>query len=161
RFAIRDDRDRVRAYLHAIDKISLAELNQENRLDCRLARSSAQMTLSALEQQRVMERQPFVYVDTIFTGLFLLLSRTFAAAPVRAESLLGRLRAVPAALAEARQNLNRAPRLFTEIAIESLASGDSLFTEALPSFTASLERPGLQGALEEAAAEARAALADF
>jgi uncharacterized protein (DUF885 family) len=161
RFAIRDDRDRVRAYLHAIDKISLAELNQENRLDCRLARSSAQRMLSALEQQRIMERQPFVYVDTIFTGLFLLLSRTFAAAPVRAESLLGRLRAVPAALAEARHNLKNAPRLFTEIAIESLVSGDSLFVEALSPFTASLESPGQQGALEAAAQKARAALGEF
>jgi uncharacterized protein (DUF885 family) len=161
RFALRDDRDRVRAYLHAIDKLSLAELNRENRLDCRLARSNAQMTLSALEQQRSMERQPFVYVDTIFTGLFLLLSRRFASAPVRAESLLGRLHAVPAALTEARQNLQKAPRLFTEIAIESLQSGDSLFVEALPPFLASLESPGQQGALEAAAWEARAALADF
>src|SRR5262249_32837052 len=125
RFALRDDRDAIRAYLHAIDKLSLADLNADNRLDYRLARSSAQMALSALEQQRWPERQPGLYADTLFHGLFLLVSRNFAAAETRAFCLLGRLRAIPEALAEAQQNLKNPPRLYTEVAIESVEAGDT------------------------------------
>jgi uncharacterized protein (DUF885 family) len=161
RFALRQDRDRVRAYLHALDKLSLAELNADNRLDARLARSSAQMALSALEQQRWPERHPGSYVDTLFYGLFLLISRDFAPAKERARGLLGRLHAVPAALAEAQQNLKNPPRVFTEIAIESVEAGDSLFTVSLPAFFATLSETGLQNALRKATEAARTAFADY
>ncbi|HZP84407.1 MAG TPA: DUF885 domain-containing protein [Chthonomonadaceae bacterium] len=161
RFALRDDRDAIRAYLHAIDKLSLADLNADNRLDYRLARSSAQMALSALERQRWPERQPGLYADTLFHGLFLLVARNFASAETRALGLLGRLRAVPGALAEAQQNLKNPPRLFTEVAIESVEAGDTFFTELLPAFVAALPHSGLQKALHEATTAARAAFADY
>ncbi len=161
RFALRQERDRVRAYLHAIDKLSLADLNAQNRLDYRLARSNAQMTLSALEQQRWPERHPGVYADTLFYGLFLLIARDFAPPTTRAFGLLGRLRALPEALAEAQSNLKNPPQIFTEIAIESVEAGDSLFAEALPAFIAALPGDGLQAALRAAAAAARTAFADF
>src|SRR5262249_33740683 len=105
RFALREDRDRVRAYLHAIDKLSLAELSQESRIDYRLARSSAQRTLFALEQQRWPERRPDRYLHLLFTGLHLLLIRPFSGTERRALNLLGRLQAVPDALREAQHNL--------------------------------------------------------
>jgi uncharacterized protein (DUF885 family) len=161
RFALRAERDRVRAYLHAIDKISLAELNEENRLDYRLARSSAQQTLSASEQQRWPERHPGAYLDTLFYGLFLLLSREFATAETRAVSVLGRLRALPDALAQAQENLQRPPRLFTELAIESAEAGDAYLRETLPAFTDGLRPNGLRQSLAEATQRARAALAEF
>src|SRR5579884_267698 len=161
RFALREDRDQIRAYLHAIDKISLAELNQENRLDYRLARSWAQMALSAFDQQRWPERHPHAYADTIFSGLFLLVCRPFAPAEIRAVHLLGRLRTIPVALAEAQQNLTRPPRLFTEVAIARVEAGDSLFAETLPAFAASLPQSGLQKVLNEAIGPARAAFAAY
>jgi uncharacterized protein (DUF885 family) len=161
RFALRDDRDRVRAYLHAIDRLSLADLNAENRLDYRLARSHAQMTLSALEQQRWPERQPGIYLDTLFQSLFLLIAREFAVAETRAVSVLGRLRALPDALVEARQNLQKPPRLFTELAIESAEAGDVYLAETIPAFARTLRSPGLRQSLEEANRAAREALAAF
>src|SRR5579862_7255875 len=75
RFAMRYDRDGARAYLHAIDKISLADLRNENRLDYRLARSCVQATLFELELQRWPERQPNVYSDLLLTGLTQLVTR--------------------------------------------------------------------------------------
>ena len=161
RFAIRDDRDQVRGYLHAIDKISLADLSFENRVDYRLARSDAQMILLTLEQLKWPETHPGRYLDTVLYGLFVLVTREFAEPDSRALGLLGRLRAVPQAFAEAKQNLQKPPRLYVEIAAEQAEAGDALFADTLPAFFATLPSTDLRVALEEAAAPARAALADF
>ena len=161
RFAIRDDRDQVRAYLHAIDKISLADLSFDMRVDYRVARSSAQMTLAALEHQRWPETRPDRYLDTIFSGLSLLIDRDSDPASVRAPGLLGRLRTVPEALAEAQNNLQKPPRLFLEAALEQTESGALLFSESLPAFVASLRDVPLKNALREAAVPAQTALTDF
>lgn len=161
RFAIRDDRDQVRAYLHAIDKISLADLSFEMRVDYRVARSSAQMTLAALEHQRWPETRPDRYFDMVLSGLALLIDRQCDPAEVRALGLLGRLRALPIALTEARNNLKKPPRLFIEVALEQAAAGDLLFTDSLPVFISSLRDVPLKNALNNAAQPARAALTDF
>ena len=161
RFAIRDDRDQVRAYLHAIDKISLADLSFDMRVDYRVARSSAQMTLAALEHQRWPETRPDRYLDTILSGLSLLIDRNCDPAAVRALGLLGRLRAVPLALTEAQSNLQKPPRLFLEAALELAEAGDLLFADSLPPFIAALRDAPLKNALREAALPAQTALAAF
>ena len=161
RFAIRDDRDHTRAYLHAIDKISLADLSFDVRVDYRVARSSTQMTLAALEHQRWPETRPDRYLDTILSSLSLLLSRDSAPPAVRAIGLLGRLRAVPEALTLARGNLQKPPRLFLETAAELAEASDLLFSDSLPVFLAALRDAPLKKALNEAALPARSALADF
>ena len=161
RFAIRDDRDQVRAYLHAIDKISLADLSFDMRVDYRVARSSAQMTLAALEHQRWPETRPDRYLETILSGLALLLDRDSEPAAVRALGLVGRLTALPNALMEARSNLQKPSRLFIEVAVEQAEAGDLLFSDALPPFISSLRDARLKNALNEAARTARTALAEF
>lgn len=160
RFAVRDYRDRVRGYLHAIDRISLAELDSAGRLDYRLARSSAQMTLYAIEQQRVFERRPDAYVDLIFNGIYPLIQAS-AGDEARAAGLLGRLRAVPEVLNEARANLQRPPALCTEFAIRRIECGRGLFARTLPDCFASLADRALQYALSAAADRARRALDEY
>ncbi len=161
RFAIRDDRDQVRAYLHAIDKISLADLSFDMRIDYRVARSSAQMTLAALEHQRWPELRPDTYLETVLSGLTLLTTRASGPAPFRALGLLGRLRAAPLALAEARGNLQKPPRLFIEVAVEMAEAGDIFFADSLPAFISGLRDAPLKNALHEALRPARAALSEF
>ena len=161
RFAIRDDRDQVRAYLHAIDKISLADLCLQNRVDYRLARSSAQMTLSAMEHQRWPETRPDYYLDTVLAGLTSLVSREYDAVDIRAIGLLGRLLAVPAALTEAKNNLQKPPRLFLEAAAERAETSDALFSETLPAFYLIVKDRPLRNALKNAETPARAAFAEY
>ena len=161
RFAIRNDRDQTRAYLHAIDKISLADLSFEVRVDYRVARSSAQMTLAAVEHQRWPETRPDRYLATILSGLSLLIARDYAPLEHRAIGLLGRLQAAPLALIEARSNLIKPPRLFIEAALRQAEIGDILFSDTFPAFAASVKDKPLKNALHEALSPARAAFAEF
>ena len=161
RFALREDHEHIRAYLHAIDKISLADLSLQNRMDYRIARCSVQQSLMQIERQRWTETQPYRYLDLIFYGLLSLISRDFADAEWRGECLLGRLLAVPQALADAAENLHRPPRLCVEAALENIEAGDAFFTETLPAFFATLEHRPLREALTQATALARNALGKF
>ena len=161
RFAMRDNRDRTRAYLHAIDKISLADLGNENRLDYRLARSCVQATLFDLEQIRWPQQQPGAYTDILFQGVMLLVAGEFAEPERRAASLLDRLSAIPHALQEARHNLKHPPKLFVELAIEGAESGVALCSAALEPFIAAQADPNVARALNETWERASAAIAEW
>ena len=161
RFALREEHDRIRAFLHAVDPLLLSEMSAERRIDYRLIRSHAQMRLFAIEHQKCHERQPGAYLNTVLYGLLSLITRDYAPADSRALSLLGRLRALPAALAEARQNFVKPPTPFVEAAIASATAADAFFTETLPAFFSTLPSERQQKSLEVAAGKARAAVGDY
>lgn len=161
KFAIADELRRARAYLHEIDKLSLADLSAENRLDYRLARADTQRTISDHEHLRPWERQPNLYANTVLFGLYLLLARAFADVETRAASLRGRLLAAPELLRQARENLQRPPRLFTETAIEAAQGGESLFQQAIPEFAAQVQSQALRKELLAANDDALEAMRGF
>ncbi len=161
RFAIREELEQIRAFLHQVDPLSVAEMSAEKRVDYRLIRSHAQKLLFALEHQKWYERQPGAYLDTVLYGLLGLILRDYAPADSRGLSLLGRLRALPLALAEALRNLARPPRPFVEAALQSAGAADLLFTQTLPEFFAALPSERQRRSLEIAADKARAAVAEY
>ena len=159
RFAAADDLRRCRAYLHAIDRLSLSSMTPDERIDCRLARADTQMRILDHEQVRRRERQPSVHVDTVAFAVYLLLSRDFAPVARRAESALSRLRAVPEYLHQARENLSNPPRVHVEAAMEAATGAETYLRETVPAFA---EPQGACGtAMAEAARYAADAVADY
>lgn len=160
-YAIADELRRARAYLHDLDKLSLVDMVPDNRVDYRLARAETQMTITNLEQVRPYERNPGAYLDTALYGVFLLMVRDFADAETRAHAMVGRLRAVPELLRQARENLQNPPRIFTEIAIQSAEGGESFFAQNVPAFADPLRNEDLRADVTHAAQQAAAALHEF
>ncbi|MCS6776255.1 MAG: DUF885 domain-containing protein [Chloroherpetonaceae bacterium] len=161
RFALRDDRDRVRAYLHAIDKISLADLAPVNRVDYRIARSYAQMALLQMEQLRWPERQPVRYLDGLLDSVFFLIAQAHTAPDTRAVALAGRLRQFPEALLAARQNLKSPSEVQIQRAIRMARAGCTYLEQAVPLFAASLRSGGLAQTLLRQSDVAHTALSEF
>ncbi|SCE73421.1 DUF885 domain-containing protein [Micromonospora mirobrigensis] len=91
--------------------------------------------------------------------LHALLARPFAPAEVRLESLAGRLRAIPDALAIARSTLRDMPRVHVETAVGQFTGTAALIRDEVPGLLA--EAPALHGTVEPAATAAIAALEDF
>lgn len=160
-YAIADELRRARAYLHAIDRLSLSRMDADGRIDYRLARANTQVRIAQLEKARPLERQPGAYVDTALFGAYLLMARDFAPAEQRAVALLGRLRSAPVLFRQARENLKAAPRLFVEIGLEEVEGGRAFFSEAMPEFAATLRNERLREAVLEANADALEALCNF
>ncbi len=89
-------------------------------------------TLLNLEQVRPWEKNPDTYSSGVTNSIFVIMSRTFAPASDRLQSVIARERQFPAVFAAARANLRNPPRIYTEIAIEQLPGIISFFKNDVP-----------------------------
>jgi hypothetical protein len=89
-------------------------------------------TLLNLEQVRPWEKNPDTYSSGVTNSIFVIMSRTFAPASDRLQSVIARERQFPAVFAAARANLRNPPRIYTEIAIEQLPGIISFFQNDVP-----------------------------
>ncbi len=147
--SVAEELQRARAYLHQIDPLSLVRMSPETRIDYRLARADTQMAIANLEQAPYHERDSARYADTLLFGIYLLIVREFADPDTRGQAVLGRLRGAAHLLRQARMNLNRPPRVFTENGIDTAKGGAAFFRDTVPAFAATLTDASLAEAIRE------------
>lgn len=116
--------DRFKARLEAIDPESLST---DSRLDRELLLHDLDARRIRNEEIRGWARNPDNYSSGITSAAFVIISRDYAPAEQRLRSLIQREKAMPAALMEARRNLDNPPRIYTEIAIDQLDGNRSFF----------------------------------
>jgi hypothetical protein len=89
-------------------------------------------TLLSLEQVRPWEKNPDTYSSGVTNSIFVIMSRTFAPAADRLQSVIARERQIPSVFDAARANLKNPPRIYTEVAIEQLPGIISFFQNDVP-----------------------------
>jgi len=89
-------------------------------------------TLLNLEQVRPWEKNPDTYSSGVANSVFVIMSRAFAPAADRLQSVIARERQIPAVFEAARANLKNPPRVYTEVAIEQLPGIVSFFQNDVP-----------------------------
>ena len=117
-------------------------------------------TIARFEKEKPQERSAEFHVSHLFSGLFALLLRPDEPPESRARALIGRLKATPRFLRDARDTLKRPARVFTETALAVAEGGKALFGEAMDEI-GSRVAPQTREALREAVGEARTALEEF
>jgi uncharacterized protein (DUF885 family) len=122
--AVRQFRDRV----NAIDPATLSLPNQLDREQLLHALDSRLLTLEVV---RPWARDPDTYSSGLTNTAYIMIKREFASAEQRLRQLVAREKAMPAALAEARKNLENPPRVYTEIAIEQIDGNQGFFKTAV------------------------------
>ena len=140
------ERGRVARRLRELDDLGLAGLTDENRVDAGVLRNRLEHRLFELDVLRPHEWDPLHANPG--TALYLLLARDFAPLGDRLRSLTGRLRAVPAALAEARRTLSAMPRVHVETAIGQFTGTRTLLATELE--RALEAEPSLRGEVDPA-----------
>jgi len=135
-----------------------ATLSPGARIDRALVLNDIEGTLFSLAEIRPHERDPQFHVDLLGNAtLYLtLLDDDSPAWPARLESLLGRLRAIPGFLADARATLRHPARVVTEMVLRTNAGNLRFFEAGLPPLFA--RAPRLAADLGDANARAIAAL---
>ena len=159
--AVTRELERARSYLHTIDGLSIAHMSSETRLDYRLARADSQMRIILLEQGFQHAQRPALYLDTALNGLYQLLCLGIDAQATTEEALLGRLQSFPRYLHDAYTNIQNAPSIFRQIAIDMLPSGQIFLCEDLENHIEGIRDRSLQAALTSCLQAARQALDDF
>jgi uncharacterized protein (DUF885 family) len=117
-------RDRV----SAIDPKTLSFDNQLDRDQLLHAIDSRLLTLGTI---RPWAKDPDTYSSGLTYTAYIMIKRSFAPADVRLRNLIAREKAMPAALAEARKNLENPPRIYTEIALQQLDGNRDFFRTAV------------------------------
>ena len=87
--------------------------------------------LLTLEVVRPWARDPDTYSSGLTNTAYIMIKRAFAPPEERLRQLIAREKAMPAALAEARKNLENPPRIYTEIAIEQIDGNRGFFQTAV------------------------------
>lgn len=105
-------------------------MDREDQIDLRLLESDIEMNILSLEKTKDWQKNPNLYVETLLMSIFLLTSRDSVSKEQKRRSIISRLGQFGRALREARRNLKNPPRIFTEVALETL-SGAKIFFGSL------------------------------
>jgi uncharacterized protein (DUF885 family) len=132
----------VRQFRDRVSGIDPASLSADNQLDREQLLHAIDSRLLMLEVVRPWARDPDTYSSGVTNTAYIMVKREFAPPEERLRKLIAREKAMPAALAEARKNLENPPRIYTQIAIDQLDGNRGFFQSAVPeAFTAVKDAP--------------------
>ncbi|MEP6603508.1 MAG: DUF885 domain-containing protein [Spartobacteria bacterium] len=114
-----------------VNALDPAKLSQTNNVDLRILKDSIDNRIFELEELKETDWNPLVYNQSLANSIYLLVARDFDAPEKRIPNLRARLAAIPHATDQARENLERPPRVYTETAIEQIQGAIGLVREGL------------------------------
>jgi uncharacterized protein (DUF885 family) len=115
-----------------VEAIPSASLDLTTRSDRAMVLGNIRSRVLTLETIRPWAKNADEYSSTCANAAFTLMERKFASPDERLRSLIAREKQMPGLLAEARENLQNPPRIFTEIAIEQLPGTIHFFEQDVP-----------------------------
>jgi uncharacterized protein (DUF885 family) len=144
-----------------VTAIPASALDETTRGDRAIVLNSVHSTLLTLETIRPWQKNPDTYSSGVSGAAFALMERKFASPDDRLRSLIAREKQMPSRLAEARENLQNPPRIYTEIAIEQLPGIINFFEHDVPLAFADAKDPALKTEFEQTNAAVIAALNSY
>src|SRR4029450_4934224 len=120
-----------RGFRQRVEAINAAALNPANQLDREQLLRAIDSRILSLDVIRSWARDPDIYSSGITNTAYLMIKRAYAPPDERLRLLIAREKAMPAALAEARKNLENPPKISTEIAIEQVGGSQGFFKTAV------------------------------
>ena len=147
-----------RARLVAVDTMTLS---QDRRSDRELLIRSMDAGVLALDVIRRWATDPDAYSGAITNAAYVIMKRNYAPAADRLKALIARETAMPAALTEARKNLDNPPKVYTDIAIEQIDGNIAFFRSDVPAAFRDVTDAALLAEFRKSNAAVIAALQDY
>lgn len=131
RKAVDDALAAARRFRDRVTAIEAASLSLERQLDREQLVRAIDARVLTLEVVRPWAVDPDSYSSGLTRTAYIMIKRNFAPPEERLRQLIAREKAMPAALGEARINLQNPPRIYTEIAIEQMDGNRAFFETAV------------------------------
>jgi uncharacterized protein (DUF885 family) len=131
RQAVMSDIAAKRKFRQRMASIDSNALSASNQLDHEQLLRAIDSQLLSLEQVQSWAKDPDIYSSGLTRAAYIMIKRQFASPDERLRRLIAREKAMPAALAEARNNLDTPPRIYTEVAIEQIDGNRDFFETAV------------------------------
>ena len=148
-------------YLGRVKGFDTQSLSSEERQDYRMLVNDLESTLLELEDIRSWEKNPDHYSSGLTQSAFVIMSRKFAPAETRLQSLIGREKKMPAFLAAGKANLKNPPQIYTEVAIQQLPGIVGFFQKDVPEAFSDVKDAKLMADFKASNAAVIAALQDY
>jgi uncharacterized protein (DUF885 family) len=161
RQAVMDEIAALRGFRDRVAAVDAAGLTDANRLDREQLLRALDGQILTLDVIRPWARNPDAYSSGLTNTAYLMIKRDFAPAEERLRHLIAREKAMPAALAEARKNLEKPPRIYTEIAIEQLDGNRDFFRTAVAAAFPTVKDAALVAEFKQANDAVVAALGEY
>ncbi len=161
RKAVDDSVASARQFRERVAAIDAASLSPERQLDREQLLRAIDSRLLTLEVVRPWAVDPDSYSSGLTRTAYIMIKRNFAPPEERLRQLIAREKAMPAALAEARKNLQNPPRIYTEIAIEQMDGNRGFFETAVASAFPTVTDKALLAEFKQANDAVIAAMADY
>jgi uncharacterized protein (DUF885 family) len=121
----------ARQFRQRLSQVDSALLSPERQLDYEQLIRSIDSRIVTLDVIRPWAVDPDSYSSGLTRTAYIMIKRSFAPPEERLRQLIAREKAMPAALGEARKNLQNPPRIYTEIAIEQMDGNREFFETAV------------------------------
>ena len=151
----------VRASVHQLKGLARearafqdSRLTLDERLDRQLMLRELESHIRGMDVERQWQMSPFFYAKYLSLGVQILVINHYGPPDTLAAALTSRLRAFPAALAQARLNIKHPPHLLAYACSETMHSLPEVWQQSLPQLVEGASEPsrkGLQAALALAA----------
>ena len=161
RKAVDDAVAAARQFRERVAGIKAASLTAERQLDHEQLLRAIDSRLLTLEVLRPWAVEPDSYSSGLTRTAYIMIKREFAPPEVRLRQLIAREKAMPAALAEAKKNLDNPPRISTEIAIEQMDGNRGFFETAVATAFPTVTDKALLAEFKQANDAVIAAMADY
>ncbi len=146
-------------YEKTLYKYKSVNLSEHDRINYQLLKSNVDVALVDLKRIKWHQKSPQLYVDEAINGVYFLILSNHAPLSERLVSIMNRMKAVPALFAEARKNLKKPPRVYTESAIVTLEDGIRFYKDIAAEL--SNKFPERADELSRVSTKAREAMNDF
>jgi len=148
-------------FLHRFEAVDPSQLNKTSRIDLKMLIADAESELLELQDIQGWQRNPDHYSSIIFNSVFSLIKRNFAPLETRLKAVIAREKAAPSIIAAAKANLQKTPKIYTEIALEQLPDTIDFFKTTLPPEFADVKNEQLKSEFETANNNVIAQLKDY
>ena len=161
REAVADSVASARRFRERVTAIDPGTLSLDKQLDREQLLHAIDSRILTLEVVRPWAKDADTYSSGMTNTAYVMIKRKFAPPEERLRKLIAREKAMPAALQEARKNIENPPRIYTQIAIDQLDGNRSFFETAVPGAFTEVTDKALQDEFKKANAAVIAALVDY
>ena len=151
----------LRAFRDRVAATDATRLSASNQLDREQLLHAIDSRLITLDVVRPWAKDPDTYSSGLTYSAYIMIKRNFAPAEERMRTLMAREKLMPAALAEARANLENPPPIYTQIALEQIDGNRHFFEDAVASAFPGVKDPSLLAEFKQANDGVIAALAEY
>ncbi|MEZ5360189.1 MAG: DUF885 domain-containing protein [Candidatus Zixiibacteriota bacterium] len=156
---VQKEKKRLRDFLARLHKYNGTKMSVDARIDHKLLVGNCETAVLRLWGIRNQDKNPNVYIDEAVGGIYAILLSDYAPMSRRLDDIIGRMKRLPAFLAQGQDNVKNTPPIWLDYARQNIDNAISFFESTRDQFMRDF--PERAGEISEASDGALAALNSF